>query len=134
MKNDLKQSVWTGLKAGSVSMLLSLVLLVPVAWMMAGGTIEMVGEKFITAAVALLSSVAAAMIIKNKRGGNRLVSAFSGTAAVLLLIALLIPCMNGARFRLGELAPVLMSTMAGMLLGSMSKINKKYRQKKKKRA
>ena len=105
------------------------------------GTIEMVGEKFITAAVALLSSVryqrgavAAAMIIKNKRGGNRLVSAFSGTAAVLLLIALLIPCMNGARFRLGELAPVLMSTMAGMLLGSMSKINKKYRQKKKKRA
>ncbi len=134
MKNDLKQSVWTGLKAGSASLILSLLLFVPVAWMMARGTMEMVGEKYITAAIVLLSSALAAMTIKNKRGGNRLVTAASATASVLLLIALMIPCMNDARFRMGEIAPVLTSTMAGMLLGSMSKINKKYRQKKKKRA
>ena len=123
---DFNKIIWSAVRTGAITMLTSLILLLPVSWMIYKGVVEVNAGKLISILVIGICAFITQMIVNQRWGGGGVIGALLGCGIMLILLLLLTASMKDARWNLSGMLPAAGAGGVGMLMGSLIKINKKY--------
>ena len=125
----MKKKISQAAVSGSVSVLLTVLLLIPVAFGVEHGIIDFNHKKNIVLLCLLLSSFLCQLLLAPQKGGG--VSSLISASVTVLLIILLTVSTKNTLFSFKGITPVFAAGYAGTMIGTLFKKNKKPDYKKK---
>ena len=128
-KKDRSTAVWRHLRTGALGLLLILALLMCVAFLISWGLLDDRYNKYMVPLSALLAGFAARKLTNDGREEGALLKAVLAAVCMTMVLFLLSAGIRDTRFQLNGILTTTGIYAAGDLLGSMVRINKKYRRK-----